>query len=1014
MTKILGAPTLDDALKALGGEVAEHEKRGERTLVFCEDRLTLLAERAVLKEVGGTFLAEVTTFARFLKGEERVLSKHGSVLEISALLSAHKGELKCFGENAAQAVYETIAQLSASRVSPAMLRASAEETQGVLCYKLFDLALIFEEYQKFLRAHALLDENGYLALLPEKIASDVAEGTHVVFFAFRSFTRQALEGVRAAISRGLRVTGIFLAGRENFYTNEAAAAFARVAEEGGKAEKLQLASSLSGEAALLRDALFSHDSTGDAADAEKVFTFFAQDETEEIATVAALIRRKVAEGARYRDMALLVGSERYFLPVLKAFESYHIPFYADRKRKFSEHPFCTFALDVLAAVSGGPAPDEADDVASSVYFGDDGTYRNYLAKFGGYRGAARRPLKEAALKGADAKKLEKARGKMCAVLDLFKREDTAAGFAEGLRKLRALVKEEKVTEEIAKTASPEERNFLNTARFEEVLRETEEIAGEKKYTARAFAVLLRSGLEALEISMFPRRSDAVFVGDITESRLCRAPYLFCAGLTDDLPIVTQDTAVITDGEIEKLKTLKVEIEPAIAVVNARSRESLALNLLSFSGELYLSCPASEGDEETVPSEIFSYVKEVLHPRKVGPLFPFDCCEEEPALLAYFAACDRARGGQKEKESVRPYLALKEVFEGGYFRHGMPIYPDGLRFQTEKGDVEEAAKLYFSGEISPTLLEDYFACPYKSFAERALRLEEREETRSVLDSGDAGTFVHAVLERVAKKFNEFENAESCAAFAREQAEELLRTPRFAALGDTKAGGYTAVRLEKEATSVACAAYRQLAGSNFSVKAAEAEVRLPRLSLFGKADRIDDSAGRIRIIDYKTGSFDDQPVAYYTGRRLQLELYLLAASADGAQPAGAFYFPAADEFTGEKDSAGKYRMKGFFCNDPDVIADMDTTCGGGKSEFFDGARSEKGLSREDFDAFLHYGVLVAEGAEREMRAGNVRPSPYEGACKFCALKGMCAFSGTSRTEGNIKCKEIAAIVRKEEEQ
>ncbi len=1015
MTKIIGAPTLDDALCALRTEVEEHEKRGERTLVFCEDRLTLLAERAVLQAVGGTFLTEVTTFARFLKGEERVLSKHGSVLEISALLSAHRGQLKCFGENAAQAVYETIAQLSASRVTPAMLRASAEEAQGVLFYKLSDLALIFEEYQKFLRAHALLDENGYLALLPQKIVSDVAEGTHVVFFAFRSFTRQALEGVRAAIGRGLETTGVFLAGREPFYTNEAAAAFARVAEEeGGAAEKRQLSGSLSGEAVLLKDALFSHEgAAGKVEVSRQVFCFSAADEAEEIATVAALIRRKVAEGARYRDMALLIGDESYFLPALKAFEAYRIPFYADRKRSFAEHPFCTFAIAVLNAVSGGPAPDEADDVAASVYFGDDGTYRNYLAKYGGFRGAARRPVKEAALKGSDRKKLEDAREKMCAVLDLFKREDTASHYAEGLRKLRVLVEEDRVTEQLAAAASPEERAFLNTARFEDVLRETEEIAGERKFSARAFAALLKSGLEALEISMFPRRADAVFVGDISESKICRTPYLFCAGLTDGLPLVTEDTAVITDGEIEKLKRLKVEIEPAIAVVNARAREALALNLLSFSSELYLSCPAGKGGAETTPSEIFGYVRGALRPRGIGPLFPYDCSEAAPALLAYFAACDeRDSGGGRGKQELGRYLALKEAFERGDFGHGMPIFPDKMRFSTKKEAVEEAGRLYFSGEISPTLLEDYFACPYKSFAERALRLEEREE-RTVLDAGDAGAFVHKALERTAKKFNEFADEAACAAYAAACAEELLSEPQFSSLADTKAGGYTARRLVEEAKTVACASFRQLAGSNFTVMAAEAEVRIPALSLFGKADRIDRSAGSVRIIDYKTGSFDEKPVAYYTGQKLQLELYLYAAAGEEARPAGAFYFPAADEFTAEKERAGKFRMKGFFCNDPDVIADMDTTCGEEKSEFFDGATSERGLSREDFEAFLRYGLLVSRGAEGEMRAGNVRPSPYGEACKFCKLKGMCAFSGSPRAEEGIKCKEIAAIAKREEE-
>lgn len=1017
MTKIIGAPTLDDALAALGAEICENEKRGERTLVFCEDRLTLLAERAILKEVGGTFLSSVTTFARFLKGEERALSKHGSVLEISALLAANKEHLKCFGENAAQAVYETIAQLSASRVTPEMLRKSAGETEGVLQFKLYDLALIFEKYEEFLKGHGLLDENGYLALLPARIRSDVIGGIHVVFFAFQSFTMQALEGVRAAISSSLSTTGIFLAGRESFYTNEAASAFRRVAEECGETEKIQLKDSLCGEAAALKGSLFSHDAAGRPISAEKIYSFTAADEAEEMNAVAALIKRKIAEGKRFREIAVLIGDKSYYLAALKAFEAYHIPFYADRKRKYSEHPFCVFALAVLGAVSGGPAPEEADDVASSVYFGDDGQYRNYLAKFGNFRGAVKKPIKdEAQLKGVDRERLVACREKMLAILGLFGREDRAAAYAEGLRKLWKLVDGEKITEELCASVSAEEQAFLGIARFEEILKETEEIAGERKYTARAFAMLLKSGLEASEISMLPRYADTVFVGDITESKICRASVLFCVGLTDGLPLITEDTAVITDGEIGKLKSLQLEIEPAIAVVNARAREALALNLCAFSEELYLSCPARKGEGEAVPSEIFGYVKEAFVTRGIPPLFPYDCSEYEPALLNYFAACDEEEHQKKGRAAERPlgqYLSLKEVFGRGAFGHGMAVDPDLLRFCAKKEDVKEAGELYFAREISPTLLEDYFSCPYKSFAERALRLEGREE-RTPFDSADAGAFVHCALERTAKKFNEFADESACAEYAKECAGSLLSEPQFASLADTKAGGYTAKALVKEAASVAAAAFRQLTGSRFRVKTAEAEIRIPALHLFGKADRVDEADGSVRVIDYKTGGFDDSPTAYYTGQRLQLELYLLASAEDGARPAGAFYFPAADVFTKEEDRAGKFRMKGFFCNDPEVVAGMDTTREGGKSDFFEGGeRSQKGLPREEFEEFLRYALLVSEQAEDEMRAGHVRPSPYEKTCEYCKLKGMCAFSGSPRGEDAVKCREIAAIVREKEE-
>ena len=555
MTKIIGAPTLDDALSALKAEVAENEGKGERTLVFCEDRLTLLAERAILEERGGTFLTEVSTFARFLRGEKRVLSKHGSVMEISALLAEYRGELGCFGENSAQAVYETIAQLSASRVTPEMLAESAETCEGLLRLKLKDLSKLFAAYESFLSDRGLLDENGYLGLLPSRIEGGGLETTHVIFFAFPSFTRQACEGVRAAIRAARSVAGIFLAGRENFYTNEAPAAFRRIAEAFGDVVVQQRASTLSGEAERLRKILFSPEGAPGGADSEAIRMFSAADPADEMNTIAALIRKYVAEGKRYRDLAVLIGDACYYPAACKAFEAYGIPYYADRKRPYSEHPFCAFALAVLSAVA--PSPDEAEAVAASVYFGDDGRYRNYLSKYGAYRGAVRREIKQTAADPEDLGYLLRCRDRMNAALGLFRAKDDAAAYAEGLRKLWRLVGGEEITKRMQESAGDEEKSFLGIERLEEVLSE--------------FATLLKNGLEAVEVSMFPRRSDAVFVGDVTESRICRSPVLFCAGLTEELPGITQDTAVITDGEIEKLKSLQVEIEPAIAVVNARAR-----------------------------------------------------------------------------------------------------------------------------------------------------------------------------------------------------------------------------------------------------------------------------------------------------------------------------------------------------------------------------------------------------------------------------------------------------------
>lgn len=997
--EIIGAPTLDDALTALSVRVAEAEKRGEKNLIFCEDRLTLLTERAVLAATGGaTFLTEVTTFARFLAEKRKVLSKEGSVVALSSIMQAKKEQLTCFGEAQAPAVYETIAQLFSSRVNSDLLLKSADETEGTLARKLRDLALLTGEYAAFLKEKDVVDENGYLSLLPEKIASGALSEKNVFFFAFPSFTAQAREGVRAAAQRSKSVTGIFLAGREDFYTNEGARVFKEVLEEFGQPRVMQLKSSRCADAEALSAALFSPERAKEKPPESDAVRYLAcADETEEADFVCSLIKACVRGGLRYSDIAVLTdGSD--MLVWEKYFARYRISYFADRKRVFSSHPFCKLILSVLEGVADGGLPETVDAVLSNVYFGESDEYRNYLLRYGCWRGAYKREVREGeAVKHFCREALCAGREKLIAAFSLFPKKGTAGEYVSAVRALRSFAGEEAITEALSASFTGSEREFLKLDALDGVLDEIDFVAGARKFTAREFCTLLESGLKALCVSMIPQSVDAVFLGDMTESRFARVKVLFCTGLTDALPRVTTDTAVIDDGEISRLKELSVEVEPAIAVVNKRARESLALNLTSFSERLYLSYPAKRGGAEQNPSEVLAYCKNAFSLTPVDDVFPWNCCESTPAALALYTARDDFEAGRESDSSkyASLYAALCEAGE-----HPAPPAQDL--------PVQKAGELWFSGEVSPTLLERYFCCPYMSFAERALRMRPREE--GAMPDTDAGSFVHAVLERTAGRLNGFQCEEECRAFAENAARELLASPRFAALKDTGEGRYAGERLIGECADAAAATYRHLFYSSFRVRAAEERLALPALSMRGIADRVDEADGYVRVIDYKTGAIDDKPVAYYTGRKLQLQLYLLAASQNGAA-AGAFYFPAQESFS--KAGEEKYRMQGYFCADDAVVRRMDATREEGKkSAFFEGGgRTEKGMTQEDFNDFIAYSSLVVQKAEAEMKAGNITPSPYEGSCGYCKFNGMCAFTGTPRREDATSCKQIVSIVRRE---
>ena len=265
MVKLINAYTLSECLEAMAEQIAAFEELGQKNIVFCEDRLTLVAERALLRRLGGTLLTDVSTFSRFLKTDAKTLSREGSVMAVGEIMLSlqSEGRLSCFTSSSsvltgAKTIYEQLAQFGASELSPETLRISVEKLpDDALKNKMQDLTLIYERYDEFLCQNEFLDEGKYLTLLPDCIKN--AEGMsemNVFFLCYSSITKQAKRTLEAAMKAAKNTVGIFLAGDEELYTNEAYGAFAELGKEvtrgKGGFKAVNLGRALDGEAEKLR------------------------------------------------------------------------------------------------------------------------------------------------------------------------------------------------------------------------------------------------------------------------------------------------------------------------------------------------------------------------------------------------------------------------------------------------------------------------------------------------------------------------------------------------------------------------------------------------------------------------------------------------------------------------------------------------------------------------------------------------------------------------------------------
>lgn len=1037
------ASALSAALAQLKTLVAQNEAAGKTTVIFCEDRLTLAAERTVCAAVGGTFSTSVYTFARFLAAEKGkradVLSSQGAAMVIRKLIEDNADRLKLFKKlyaaSAAQSVYDTIALLYSSRISAEDLK-GVETDNKLLKNKLNDVALLYEKYDEYLEATGRMDRNSYLRLLPPAIEeSPRIRGNCVVLLGFQSFTGSTTECVRSVMKAAGDVLGLFIGGKEDFYTNEALATFSAVAEGFGGAQTVTLQSGAIEESEHIRRHIFNPECFKNAQmiETDRVHLFEGADEAEELEFIAASIKKHVlSEGERYAKISVMLPDVGKLQGTLeRVFAQYRIPFYIDRRISLAEHGICGFIADYLSCAADGCTPESVSAVVSSPLFGGErqkcDIFRNYILRSACYRGGVKRAPSEAicAANGFDYAAVSEVRERFLKGLALLPAKGEGGAFCSAVKELLLYFGAEEGLKKVAeknKDIYPVQAQFSGRAYQSavSVLDEAAVLTEGLFLSAKEFLRILKSGFAACEISLIPPKADAVFVGDVAATANTGSDVVFAAGLTDAVPRSGADTALLTDREIAALEEACISVSPKIRQVNLRAREITALNICAFRKHLYLSYPVMSGGEECARSEIVGYVGRLFAGASGKPLRALTQRQIEASMRALPYYCSEKLPAAKQLVKLDASPAVLSAVYAALDDNGYKIFAEGaMAGEREKGSISQGRSLFVRyGSVTPTTLETYFSCPYKNFMKQGLQLAERME--GPMRANDAGNFIHRVLELVGAEVNGIPTEEALRKRAESIAAELLKTPSYAPLTDSKAGKYTAGSLVYEAVEVCAGMFEQLKNSRFTVARTEGKCDLPvteNVKLFGKIDRVDECGDMVRVIDYKTGDADPAPTKYYMGLKLQLPLYLSAA-AGGKRAVGAYYFPASLGFAEKRD--GVFRLQGFMDGSADVVQCSDTTLQpGAKSAYVDarlgGKNSDSTMPAELFADFLGYSRLVSEQGAREMIAGNVSPSPAQEACKYCKLGGACGFfagaDGEERTVKTVKCADIAHIVRRQ---
>ena len=328
----------------------------------------------------------------------------------------------------------------------------------------------------------------------------------------------------------------------------------------------------------------------------------------------------------------------------------------------------------------------------------------------------------------------------------------------------------------------------------------------------------------------------------------------------------------------------------------------------------------------------------------------------------------------------------------------------------------------------------------------MRPKERKE--ATVDPAEFGTYVHAVLEKTARRVLELGgfpqvSLEQTLEIAQRYSDEYA-AEHFAVL-DSQRLAYLFRRNGQELHMVVRELWEELQQSKF--QPADFEVNfgsaggLPPIAINGSTmnailrgfvDRVDTwkqhGNDYYRVIDYKTGKKDFDYCDGFNGVGLQLLLYLFALQECGGAvvgdrpiPAGVQYFPARAPYVNadgrmteeelEKLRLKDLKRKGLLLSDEEVLQAMEPGENPQRLSYSvkkDGSLSGDLADREQLKLLKAYLQRILGKMVDEIASGNVEPNPYtrgssHSACTFCPYGAVCH---EAEVEGRRNYKTMTA--------
>lgn len=1064
-------------------EIVKAAASGRHALYIVPEQFSLESERLLTSKSKNNVLlgSEVLSFvhlAHRLLSEtggsaEKILDDNSKALLLRKITNelVKNGELKFYGKSASrQGFIDNISALITEfirySVSPEILDDKADkliDTDRGLADKLHDISLIYSNFNKNLNERYIA-KDALLDVLAARIpVSHMFRDTDIWIDSFTDFTAQEFKVIEALIQVCDSVTIALTIHSSALQSSEELNAFDPYFEAKRSIKTInEFASSIgikpqiitlnedkrhlsSPDLCFLSKKYFSgakyHNDCNNikissAASVEAELSYMCGE-------ILSLVRKN---NYRYSDIAVMISSDKYYMPLKSIFARNKIPYFTDIRRDILSHPMTELVKSIFAVIISNNSVREVFHLLRTGFNDFEADEISYIENYCiacGIRGNKWFEEWTSTLSGRytedDLNNLNDMRSYIAEILSKIRsfsryKKYTVSDMSKFVYELTEYLEvADKLNELISEAQSVSDENAvrLHTQIWDiiwGIFNRMCEIMGNDEMTPAEFYKLIDTGIQNITMGLIPPTYDSITVAEFNRSRLPNIKALFMLGVNEGIiPPYHDDTNLLSDNDRFILAMEGCELGGDNLRLINRDRYNIYSYITKPSEKLYLSYNADL--ESGIPSSLIHDLKSIFNltveetGNKTESTNGIYSQEQAFELFIKYLS-----GLKSPDDTLSPLYesVYKHLVNNGYGER-IEHVKNWLVFNdpTMEHIPAELASALFTDDKKEmisgiTSIEDYYKCPYMYFLKHGLKAYDRKEYD--LDFSDYGSFLHNVLKLFSEKLLEdnvsWDNIDE--QYLLETVTEIVNSSAAGYRSDFFRANKTNEYISHRLVNIAVSTIKAFSDNHSGFIPCGYEINFgkgtnrplifdlgknSRLVLTGSIDRVDSfkdpQTGEtyIKITDYKTNSGSNDIFSsekMLLGIQLQLPLYMEAYMADKKEvkPGGFFYFKIDNPILRVEDKSvyNKLISGGIAVDNPTVLNalakdDADKLNLAKEKSFIK-------ISENEFTSLIDDINKKITDAGSNIIKGEIKATPFitsdqSTPCSYCEYKAVCCF-------------------------